>query len=435
MDEEKRNRQKLEQIENRVLSSFAAKSFEQNSSRLIAEAEHGYRTTFQRDRDRIIHSRAFRRLKHKRQVFLTHFGDHYRTRLTHTLEVSQLARTMARTIGVNEDLVEAIALGHDLGHTPFGHIGEIVLHRIMSGQDDIDGLLSGQNCGGFKHNYQSLRVVDVIEKKYSFNGLNLCAAVREGILKHTSLRREELLYPDFDKRGLHYELDNATTLEGQIVAVCDEIAQRTHDLEDGIRAGYVELNRMRELKIIRQVERLRKIESPEHSSAFVYRNRLINSLIDYLVTDVIDASFERLSDYPVRNRPWFEHLIVWFSGRIDPLQKELDVFITREIIAPASEARSDTRAIRILRRLFGIYYKFKCLLPEYLLLQCVDEKKVRALVQNPTDEQSRKTLTEIENDPNFIRILCDHIAGMTDSFAEKEIERLEFHEKDKRPEE
>jgi len=165
MNFEIRDRLFLEAQERHSLSPLAAKSEDYHRTRRYSEPEHPYRTAFQRDRDRIIHSRAFRRLKHKRQVFLTQSGDHYRTRLTHTLEVAQLSRTLARSLGLNEDLTEAIALGHDLGHTPFGHVGEIVLHKIMSGRDDLDGVLpSGVAAGGYKHNYQSLRVVDVIEK-------------------------------------------------------------------------------------------------------------------------------------------------------------------------------------------------------------------------------------------------------------------------------
>jgi len=237
-----------------VLSPFAAKSVDAAKTRLITEEEHAYRTAFQRDRDRIIHSRAFRRLKHKRQVFLVTYGDHYRTRITHTIEVSQLSRTMARALGLNEDLVEAIALGHDLGHTPFGHIGEVVLHRIMKGHDDLDGALHMTDAGGFKHNYQSVRIVDYNEMKYGFRGLNLTAPVREGILKHTRLRRNDVNIPGFEKEGLYYDLDHATTLEGQIVAVCDEIAQRTHDLEDGLRARHVSLLDVRSLELIKLIE-------------------------------------------------------------------------------------------------------------------------------------------------------------------------------------
>ena len=243
-------RKYFEKLEIDTLAAYATKSHGANATRIHGEDEHSYRTAIQRDRDRIIHSRAFRRLKHKQQVFLISEGDHYRTRLTHTLEVAQLARTMANALGLNEILVEAIALGHDLGHTPFGHVGEVVLNDILSGIDNLDGELLRKNRGGFKHNYQSLRVLDKIEKKYQFDGLNLTSFVREGILKHTRLLREKYSYPEFRYEGLNFEIDSATTLEGQVVAICDEIAQRTHDLEDGIRAALVEIEKIRKLKIV-----------------------------------------------------------------------------------------------------------------------------------------------------------------------------------------
>ncbi|MGH7449833.1 MAG: dGTP triphosphohydrolase, partial [bacterium] len=251
-------------IESHWLAPYACSSVGAHATRRFAENEHKYRTAFQRDRDRIIHSRAFRRLKHKRQVFLITEGDHFRTRLTHTLEVAQISRTMARALGLNEDLVEAIALGHDLGHTPFGHLGETVLNEILQGYDTLEGLLDPDlalqssegksGFGGFKHNYQSLRVVDVLEQKYEVAGLNLTAPVREGILKHTRLKRGQYEYPSFDVEALAFELDMATTLEGQIVAIADEVAQRTHDLEDGLRAGLVEVEEVRRLEIVQQVE-------------------------------------------------------------------------------------------------------------------------------------------------------------------------------------
>ena len=393
-----RKRSDLEKIEETILAPWAARSTRFAPTRLHAEPEHAYRTAFQRDRDRIIHSRAFRRLKHKRQVFLTESGDHYRTRITHTLEVSQLSRTMARTMGVNEELAEAIALGHDLGHTPFGHIGEVVLHDILSGADTLDGILPGRDAGGFKHNYQSLRVVDVLEKKYNWDGLNLTAAVREGILKHTRLRRQVIHYPGFNLEGLHYELDNATTIEGQIVAVCDEIAQRTHDLEDGIRAGFVSLERVRELPVIREIDRCTGVKLDDR---FIYRNALIRSLVNFLVTDVMEATLERIDTFiDLSGRSsHFDTLLVWFSDRVNPLQEELDRFIASEIIRIASEERSDDQAREIIRTLFRSYFLQPGLLPDY-------------------------RLAPVYNDSTFLRAIADHIAGMTDNYAELEIKRI-----------
>ncbi len=416
-----RTRHDLEKIERSTLAPYAAFSGDHGASRLQQEPEHPYRTAFQRDRDRIIHSRAFRRLKHKRQVFLTESGDHYRTRLTHTLEVAQLSRTMARSMGVNEDLVEAIALGHDLGHTPFGHVGEVVLHEIMSGRDTLSGVLPGHHAGGYKHNYQSLRVVDVLEKKYQWDGLNLTAAVREGILKHTRLRREALQFPDFESRGLHYELDNAITLEGQIVAVCDEIAQRTHDLEDGIRANFVTLEQVRQLPIIQELDQHVGMQIADD---FIYRNALIRALINFLVTDVMEASLARIERFMelMQRSGHFDAQIIWFSDRVHPLQEELDRFIMNEIIKTASEERGDDSARRIIRSLVKMYFQYPKLLPDYRLRAAADEKMRQEISANPG--QSASALHDMQQNPQFLRTICDHIAGMTDNYAEAQYDRL-----------
>lgn len=297
-----RDRKFYENIEEKTLAPFALKSSNANGTRRYKEKEHPYRTALQRDRDRVIHSRAFRRLKHKQQVFLISEGDHYRTRLTHTLEVSQLSRTMARALGLNELLVEAIALGHDLGHAPFGHIGEVLLNNVLSGKDDLEGLLSAKNYGGFKHNYQCLRVVDKIEKKYEFDGLNLTSYVREGILKHTRLLKNEISYPEFIFDGLNFEIDNAITLEGQVVAICDEIAQRTHDLEDGIRAGLVEIEQVKKVDIIKIVEEKNGVKDSWKDDRYQYRNKVINGLINLLMGDVINNTLKNIEDFYSRKK-------------------------------------------------------------------------------------------------------------------------------------
>ena len=411
-----RDRRFLESVENH-LSPCAAKSAAAATTRLIDEEEHPYRTAFQRDRDRIVHSRAFRRLKHKRQVFLTTYGDHYRTRLTHTIEVSQLSRTMARSLGLNEDLVEAIALGHDLGHTPFGHIGEVVLHRILKGKDTLDNQVDLQDLGGFKHNYQSVRIVDVNEVKYSFVGLNLTAPVREGILKHTRLSRQHIHYPDFEKRGLYYELDDSTTLEGQIVAVCDEIAQRTHDLEDGFRAKYVTCEQIRELPLIRKVDDQYDIYT--HDSNGSTRNVLIRALVDFLVTDVIQETLGKIKNFVKKyeRESFFERRLVWFSEEIDPLQHDLDRFIMREIITKAGEERRDVDSERIIRSLFRLYFHHANLLPTYQINKLMDSRQREVLYAGPLDER-RALIRQLQTNSLFPRVLADHVAGMTDHYAE-----------------
>jgi dGTPase len=416
-----RDRVFLETLENQTCSPLASSSAQFSATRLYEEPEHPYRTAFQRDRDRIIHSRAFRRLKHKRQVFLTQSGDHYRTRLTHTLEVAQLARTMARALGLAEDLAEAIALGHDLGHTPFGHVGEVVLHKIMSGLDDLDGCLpAGIAAGGYKHNYQSVRVVDVIEQKYRRSGLNLTAAVREGILKHTRLRRDSIHYPDFNLTGLAYDLDNAVTLEGQLVAVCDEIAQRTHDLEDGIRAHYVTIQDIKHLPIIALVEKRMKMVDPLRCDDFLQRNLIIRGLVNLLVTDVLEETQRRVQKWlQTGQTPPFTTLLAWFGDAIHPLQEELDGFIDQYIICAAIEQHSDDRAIEVIRALFKAYYRQPRFLPAHCLQTCSPE--LQRSLRSPAGLDALHTDERNE----FLRVICDQIAGMSDNFSENELQRIE----------
>ncbi len=418
-----RSRVDLENLEEKTLAPYAQKSRDAYHTRLHEEPQHPYRTAFQRDRDRIIHSRAFRRLKHKRQVFLISESDHYRTRITHTLEVSQLSRTMARALGLNEDLVEAIALGHDLGHTPFGHLGEKTLHAIMSGAMPLRGLKNNSNFGGFKHNYQSLRVVDYLERKYTFKGLNLTAPVREGILKHTRLLRGTYDYPDFRYDGLHFELDHATTLEGQVVAICDEIAQRTHDLEDGIRAGLVELKKVKTLKIVKDTEKKLHIDYLYTQDEYVYLGLLIRALINVLVDDVIQQTLKNLQSFQKRKGRLhnFDEEIVTFSPDIDPLQKELNKFIYQEIIRFSRINWADDLAEKLLFRLFEAYFNEPTLLPDYVLERYFQEKNQTFTKQIFNSENILMTL---QNDTRFLRTICDYIAGMTDNFALYEAERL-----------
>lgn len=410
-----RNRHFWEELELKNLAPYATPSRGAHQTRIYDEEEHPYRTAIQRDRDRIIHSRAFRRLKHKQQVFLISEGDHYRTRITHTMEVSQLSRTMARALGLNEDLVEAIALGHDLGHTPFGHIGEIVLNDILSGNDTLDGLLQPMNHGGFKHNYQSVRVVDVIEKKYEFDGLNLTSFVREGILKHTRLLRDRYDYPDFVYTGLNFDLDAATTLEGQVVAMCDEIAQRTHDLEDGIRAGLADLELVRQVSIIALVEEKYQIEKRLIADSYTYRNKIIHSLINLLMNDVIDTTLKNINNfYEQKNRlNFFDVEIVKFSDGINPLQLELDRFISQEIIFKGRGHDINNRNKNIVRQIFRYFLIDTTRLPRYI--------QQRIGIERNNEDSS---CTAINNE-KAIRIIADHVASMTDRFAALELKKYE----------
>ena len=418
-----RSREDLEALEERILAPYAKNSRKVHSTRLFTEPKHPYRTAFQRDRDRIIHSRAFRRLKHKRQVFLTSESDHYRTRITHTLEVAQLSRTMARALGLNEDLVEAIALGHDLGHTPFGHLGEVILNQIMTDAKRLKGQAEAQNFGGFKHNYQSVRVVDYLEQRYAFKGINLTAPVREGIFKHTKIRKGKIDFLNFCYRGLHFELDHAITIEGQVVAICDEIAQRTHDLEDGIRAGLVELRQVRMLQIIQNTEKIFQIKNPVEKDTNLYQSLLIRGLINLLVDDVIRQTLINLSVFLERKGRLqeFDEEIVRFGDEINPLQKELNKFIYKEIIDYSRINWADELGEKLLYRIFEAYYLDPDLLPDYVLDRYFQERGERfshALLME------RSNILEMQKDRKYYRLICDHIAGMTDNFAVREAKRL-----------
>ncbi len=414
------SRKDFEGLENRTLAAYAKQSAGGHESREHEESEHIYRTSFQRDRDRIIHSRAFRRLKHKRQVFLTTESDHYRTRITHTLEVSQLARTFARALCLNEDLAEAIALGHDLGHTPFGHLGEVVLNDIMSGARRLPAQPAEIHLGGFKHNYQSVRIVDSLERKYSFRGLNLTAAVREGILKHTRLRRGAYDFPDFRYEGLAFEQDMSITLEGQVVALSDEIAQRTHDLEDGIGAGLVELSQVAGIPLVGQIVRQLKLDLGLTEKHELYQGLIVRALINLLVGDVIGETLRRLQDFFDRKARLqdFDEEIVSFSPKVDPLQKELNKFIYQEIIHFSRVKWSDDLGRKLLFRLFESYHLHPDLLPAALLEKELEVPEAR-FQQAPGE-----TTVALQRNPAFYRAVCDYIAGMTDSYAIREAERL-----------
>ncbi len=402
-----RTRADWQKFEAQWLAEYACASATATATRLRAEEEHPYRTAFQRDRDRLVHARAFRRLKHKRQVFLITEGDHFRTRLTHTLEVAQISRTIGRALGLNEDLLEAIALGHDLGHTPFGHLGEEVLNEILQGNDALEGALSGAALGGFKHNYQSLRIVDDLELKYEFAGLNLTAPVREGILKHTRLKRGQIHYAELNLHGLFFELDHATTMEGQIVAQADEIAQRTHDFEDGLRAELVSPEEIRELEIVRRIEQEAGLQKLLAHNRYVYCNRLVNGLINLLVSDLIQETLGNAARFleEKRRARHFDEEIVRFSAAIDPLQRELNKFIYQQIIFTPENRGADDDAVQVLRSLFRAYYEDAALWPA----------------------NARFFLREQEgmNGREYTRRVADFIAGMTDHFSLNEFERLQ----------
>ena len=437
-----RGREELEADEARRLAPYAVRSTEATRRRDVPAPDLSSRLAFQRDRDRILHARAFRRLKHKTQVFVPHVADHPRTRLTHTLEVSQLGRTVARALGLNEDLVEAISLGHDLGHTAFGHTGETVLDEILRGRSPELGLPAEVTAevGGFKHNYQSLRVVDLLEWRYDHPGLNLSDQVREGILKHTRWKLS-FDFPLPEPGGL--ALDQPCHLEGQAVAVADEIAQQTHDLEDGLRAGSVALETVEELAVARRViDGLGEAYRSE-PRRWLRQSALIRGLIGLFVHDVVAASAGRLGAFLERrgvtdHDGFVEHArevsqtTIWFSREVETLFDELKAFIYQFIINHLDVNRQDWRARKVVSELFRAFWTNPLILPSYVLLRAKHELGFPYLRDVPLAAVAKEVAGRYHASAGFARLIADHIAGMSDRFALEEYASLEVPSPDQR---
>jgi len=431
-----RPRARLEAAEEAALAFCATRSSE--ATRRLPIPSEGrqfdYRTAFQRDRDRILHSRAFRRLKHKTQVYVPYTGDHPRTRLTHTLEVSQIARTLARALGLNEDLVEAIGLAHDLGHTPFGHSGERVLIQILTGEQPGCPLPERvvREVGTFKHNYQSVRVVDLLERRYDHPGLNLTDQVREGIIKHTTWKTR-FAFPLPSSEGLR--LGKPCHLEGQVVALADEIAQQTHDLEDGLYAEAVSLEEIEKLEAAMTVI--------QHSGETYTRERrrwrkaalLQRGLIHLFVTDAIQATAHNVERVAAKHTVadhagWLAvadqipAATVAFSRRLATIFAELKAFIYRFIINHQEVNRQDNRAQLVMSGLFRAYYTNPLTLPTYVLLR-FHEETGRAYLRDLRIPQIPGEVAEhYHTDPRFVRLIVDHLAGMSDRYAIDEYRSL-----------
>ncbi len=372
-------RQKLEELEGISLAPYALKSTA-SSGRIHPEVESETRTAFQRDRDRIVHTTAFRRLEYKTQVFVFFEGDHYRTRLTHTLEVAQIGRALARGLGANPDLTEAICLAHDLGHSPFGHAGEHALNRLMA------------DHGGFNHNEQSYRVVTLLEERYpEFPGLNLTYETREGMIKHET---------DYDyTQNTVYAPEKRASLEAQIANMADEAAYNAHDLDDGLRAEMFDMAALEELAIWRQLcDRIGWTGGPFSS---IVRHHLVRELIGLAVTDLIDATDRRITAHGL-NSPEAVQLhdqnIVDYSDRMKGPIQELKAFLYQNMYRHYRLVRMQTKAERFLEDLFTAYVAQPGMLP--------------------ADTQKK-----VERDP-VERVVTDYIAGMTDRFALDEWERL-----------
>ncbi len=373
----------MNSLERPDLAPYAAKS-NLSKGRKYREEFKDDRPAFERDRDRIIHSSAFRRLEYKTQVFVNHEGDYYRTRLTHSLEVAQIAKGIARRLKLNEELTESLALAHDLGHTPFGHSGEKALNRMMEGM------------GGFEHNLQSLRVVEVLEDKYpGFQGLNLTWETREGIAKHSS-SCDNPSYAHLKE----YNPETVPTLEAQIINLADEIAYNNHDIDDALEAGFTSFEELRGVGLCEEM--MLKVEKqfpgiPEQKKKY----QTISTLIGYLINDVVRYSLENIKQNRIET---FEDvkavniILVSYSNQADKQTAELKAFLQKNVYQHYKVERMRVKAERYVTLLFSTYKDNPTLLPQ----------KYRERIEIETKE----------------RVICDYIAGMTDRYALDEYKKL-----------
>jgi dGTPase len=372
----------LAEVEEAALAPWAMPS-RATRGRRFEEAEHDFRLPFQRDRDRIIHSTAFRRLEYKTQVFVNHEGDYYRTRLTHTMEAAQITRTVARCLRLNVDLAEAVALAHDLGHTPFGHAGERVLDDLMA------------EHGGFEHNAHSLRLVDELEERYpDFHGLNLTWEVREGIVKHT---------PPYDKPlAANFEPGKAPCLEAQLVDYTDEIAYNSHDIDDGLKSGLLTFEALEEVDLWREAYERVRAQSPAASQR-IWRYQALRRIIDRLVTDLVETIERRLQAENIDSPQAVRELgapLVGFSRDLEEQRLELKAFLMRNMYRDYRVVRMAEKARRVMTELFDAYISEPRQLPPHILAR-----------HQPGGEA-------------LPRVIADYIAGMTDRFVIEEHRKL-----------
>lgn len=373
-------REGLEEREGINLASYAMKSMN-TRGRMYPESEHPYRSVYQRDKDRIIHSTAFRRLEYKTQVFVNHEGDHYRTRLTHTIEVAQISRCISRALCLNEDLSEAIALAHDLGHTPFGHSGEDALRILM------------KDHGGFEHNIQGLRVVDILEKRYSqFSGLNLSWEVRESIAKHKML--------SYDPNVTQFDLTKQPLLEAKIVDIADSIAYDNHDIDDSLKAGLITESGLEKVELWRYAkEKVR--ERYNNISKEMENLHTIKYLIDLEVTDLIEHTQLMINKMKIKTTDDVQksnEKLVSFSPEISKKKLELQEFLQQNAYNHYRVVRMADKAKRFVEELF------------------------KTFVENPMQlpPEYQKWIEEA----GLYQGVCDYIAGMTDRFAQDEYLKL-----------
>lgn len=376
------------------LQPYAAQDSNARGRRYEEPAPGPYRTQFQRDRDRIIHSSAFRRLEYKTQVFVNHVGDHFRTRLTHSLEVAQLSRTIADSLGLNAHLCEAIALAHDLGHTPFGHAGQHALNACM------------RDFGGFEHNLQSLRIVDQLERRYAeFDGLNLMFETREGLIKHCSQENAKQL----GALGARFIHGQQPTLEAQLVNLADEIAYNNHDVDDGLRAGLLTIGQVRSqslfecqyTKVIQQWPRL------EEKRAI---HETIRRMINEQITNLIETSRAQIEAINPRDleavRGAIHGPMITFSAAMTEQHLDLKHFLREQLYQHYRVHRMSLKARDIIQRLFTAFFQDERLLPP----------ETRVVIGRHQEELGPEAARA--------RGVADYIAGMTDRFAINEYQRL-----------
>jgi len=367
----------FEERELRELASYAVKSGE-SRGRAWPEKEHEFRTAFQRDKDRIVHSTAFRRLEYKTQVFVNHEGDHYRTRLTHTLEVAQVARTIARVLRLNEDLVEGISLAHDLGHGPFGHAGEQALQELM------------KDHGGFEHNRQTLRIVEKLEESYTdFKGLNLTREVLEGIKKHGESGKEKS------------SKDFPLSLEAQLVDIADEIAYDSHDVDDGLRSGLFEPEDLESVSVWRSIMAYIRKKYPKLKEGSQLNRLGVRLLINRQVQDVIDQTRKNIRAMRIGTFGDLERSdrrVIEFSKGMQKIKKGWREFLSENLYQHYRVVRMTEKGVRMLKQIFNVFLERPKQLPK------------------PIQERSRSE--------GIHRAICDYVSGMTDRFAQDEYKRL-----------
>ncbi len=373
------DRENQEKLENVLLAPYAVHAAN-SRGRKYPESEPGFRTCFQRDRDRILHTSAFRRLEYKTQVFINYEGDYYRTRLTHTLEVTQIGRSLARALGANEDLVESICMAHDMGHPPFGHSGEATLNKLM------------RDHGGFNHNHHSYRIVTEIEKRYpQFPGLNLSWEVLEGMVKHET---------EYDKTdALDFDPSLRGHLEAQITNVADELAYTSHDLDDGLRSGMITTEMLAGIDIWDMV--VEKFGSDNCTLDDLTRHQIIRELVGLEVNSMITSSMDRVEKSGVKTSLELQSLpynVVGFDDLMQKRNRVLKDFLFKNMYRNYRVVRMQQKAERVLTELFNAYNHEPAMLPNQFQAQITDKGKERSI--------------------------CDYLAGMTDRFAVDEYQRL-----------